>query len=246
MYEPEMIIEIQENNENKKYILAGYDKISEESEEKLKKESDNENNNIEETSSLNNNTLDIKQLNSKITPNNSKKNTFFEECNNKINKKALKISPNLRKKIESNIYIQNDKLKNKKININYNNINYNKQPLKQKVKIDKKNWDISFENNIENKDSNNNIEVNTNGEDNNIKTLSLNTFRGNNTTERNNDTENSFKAKKHSGHKMSNRNSLAQNNLQVREINLRFILTKEEYAILMREKAKNQDSLINS
>ena len=29
--------------------------------------------------------------------------------------------------------------------------------------------------------------------------------------------------------------------MQLREINVRFILTKEEYSILMREKAKNQD-----
>ena len=46
-------------------------------------------------------------------------------------------------------------------------------------------------------------------------------------------------------HKKSYRDSLAQNNMQKREINLRFILTKEEYAVLMKEKAKNQDILIN-
>ncbi len=33
--------------------------------------------------------------------------------------------------------------------------------------------------------------------------------------------------------------------MQVREINIRFILTKEEYAILMKEKAKIQDILNN-
>ena len=50
------------------------------------------------------------------------------------------------------------------------------------------------------------------------------------------DIDDSFKNKKIKVHKLSKRDSLAQNNMQVREINIRFILTKEEYAILMKEK----------
>ena len=45
--------------------------------------------------------------------------------------------------------------------------------------------------------------------------------------------------------KNSNRDSLAQNNMQLKEILFRFILTKEEYEVLMKEKAKIQDILIN-
>ena len=40
MYEPESIYEINENNENKNYILAGYDKIPEEKEIQSKNENE--------------------------------------------------------------------------------------------------------------------------------------------------------------------------------------------------------------
>ena len=87
-------------------------------------------------------------------------------------------------------------------------------------------------------------ENNINNDDNNIYTLSLNSFRDNNNTDRNEIEESSKYKKNTSKYKKSYRDSLAQNNLQLREINIRFILTKEEYAVLMKEKAKNQDVLI--
>ena len=46
MYEPESIYEINEKNENKNYILAGYDKISEEKGSQSSKYESEFNNNI--------------------------------------------------------------------------------------------------------------------------------------------------------------------------------------------------------
>ena len=284
MYEPETISELNENNDNKKYILAGYDKIPEERESENKydnrdsegkfsneRDMDNDNDIIEEasnpnninTNSINKNIQNTKQINNKLISTKNK-NTFFDNINitntnsnsinnsninnnysNKNNKK-LNISPKIKNKIKVNMPPYNKQLKNKKIdiNINYNN---NKAQMKREQKSDKKDLNtLSENNNIEKEELiNKKEENNINKDDNNIYTLSLNSFRDNNTTDRN-EIEESSKIKKNSSrYKKSYRDSLAQNNLQLREINIRFILTKEEYAVLMKEKAKNQDVLID-
>ena len=254
IYEPETISEINDINENKKYILAGYDNIPEEKESENRyenKESDerlttenNINNNIEE----NNNNINIqnnKQYNNKYQANNINKNTFFDECNNNINmkpkRKPLTISTNIKNKIKDNMPPQSNKLKtNKKIKID---INYNNhKPIINKLqKIDKKNINILTENNNEIKESNINIENNDDDNNNiNINTLSLNSFGGDNSTDRKNK-DDSFKDKKGYKKRISKKDSLAQNNMQLKEINIRFILTKEEYSILMKEKARYQE-----
>ena len=223
MYEPETISEI---NENKKYILAGYDEIPEEK----YNENKYENINSEESSNKINN--------------NKKNNLFFEEYNNTIKRKPLSISTDIKNKINinNNIYPQSksNKYKNMKNNIKYN---YNISKINQEKNIPKKDINKLPEINDKNNDNDNNNNSNINSDENNnvINTLSLNSY---NNTDRK-DIDDSFKNKKIKGHKLSKRDSLAQNNMQVREINIRFILTKEEYAILMKEKAKIQDILNN-
>ena len=224
MYEPETISEI---NENKKYILAGYDEIPEEK----YNENKYENINSEESSNKINN--------------NKKNNLFFEEYNNTIKRKPLSISTDIKNKINinNNIYPQSksNKYKNMKNNIKYN---YNISKINQEKNTPKKDINKLSEINDKNNDNdNNNNNSNINSDENNniINTLSLNSY---NNTDRK-DIDDSFKNKKIKGHKLSKRDSLAQNNMQVREINIRFILTKEEYAILMKEKAKIQDILNN-
>ena len=224
MYEPETISEI---NENKKYILAGYDEIPEEK----YNENKYENINSEESSNKINN--------------NKKNNLFFEEYNNTIKRKPLSISTDIKNKINinNNIYPQSksNKYKNMKNKIKYN---YNISKINQEKNTPKKDINKLSEINDKNNDNdNNNNNSNINSDENNnvINTLSLNSY---NNTDRK-DIDDSFKNKKIKGHKLSKRDSLAQNNMQVREINIRFILTKEEYAILMKEKAKIQDILNN-
>ena len=223
MYEPETISEI---NENKKYILAGYDEIPEEK----YNENKYENINSEESSNKINN--------------NKKNNLFFEEYNNTIKRKPLSISTDIKNKINinNNIYPQSksNKYKNMKNNIKYN---YNISKINQEKNTPKKDINKLSEINDKNNDNDNNNNSNINSDENNniINTLSLNSY---NNTDRK-DIDDSFKNKKIKGHKLSKRDSLAQNNMQVREINIRFILTKEEYAILMKEKAKIQDILNN-
>jgi hypothetical protein len=222
MYEPETISEI---NENKKYILAGYDEIPEEK----YNENKYENINSEESSNKINN--------------NKKNNLFFEEYNNTIKRKPLSISTDIKNKINinNNIYPQSksNKYKNMKNNIKYN-INISK--INQEKNTPKKDINKLPEINDKNNDNdNNNSNINSDENNNVINTLSLNSY---NNTDRK-DIDDSFKNKKIKGHKLSKRDSLAQNNMQVREINIRFILTKEEYAILMKEKAKIQDILNN-
>ena len=262
IYEPENISEVNGNNENKKYILAGYDKISEEGESEIKykeskeqfnKENDieyyNENETIEEISNSNNsinfnsinniNNRNINQPNKKKQLNNINKNSFFDEYNNKIKKKNIKISPNIKNKIRTNINPLTTNLKSKKITINYNNYN---APIKQEQKNEIKNLNIITQNNNDKEESINKIEEGN--ADNNCNTLSLNSFAENTNTDRN-DIEDSFKNKKNKYKKKSYRDSLAQNNMQVREVNIKFVLTKEEYAVLMKEKAKNHNILNN-
>ena len=223
MYEPETISEI---NENKKYILAGYDEIPEEK----YNENKYENINSEESSNKINN--------------NKKNNLFFEEYNNTIKRKPLSISTDIKNKINinNNIYphSKSNKCKNMKNNIKYN---YNISKINQEKNTPKKDINKLSEINDKNNDNDNNNNSNINSDENNnvINTLSLNSY---NNTDRK-DIDDSFKNKKIKGHKLSKRDSLAQNNMQVREINIRFILTKEEYAILMKEKAKIQDILNN-
>ena len=222
MYEPETISEI---NENKKYILAGYDEIPEEK----YNENKYENINSEESSNKINN--------------NKKNNLFFEEYNNTIKRKPLSISTDIKNKINinNNIYQQSksNKYKNMKNNIKYN---YNISKINQEKNTPKKDINKLPEINDKNNDNdNNNSNINSDENNNIINTLSLNSY---NNTDRK-DIDDSFKNKKIKGHKLSKRDSLAQNNMQVREINIRFILTKEEYAILMKEKAKIQDILNN-
>ena len=124
--------------------------------------------------------------------------------------------------------------------------------LNQKELTNNKSENITERN--ETNEINDNQETNHDNEDkenNNAISLSINSIKDENSTERN-ATDESFKNKKTSRYKKSYRDSLAQNNMQVREINVRFILTKEEYSvrfiltkeeysILMREKAKHQD-----
>ena len=225
MYEPETISEI---NENKKYILAGYDEIPEEK----YNENKYENINSEESSNKINN--------------NKKNNLFFEEYKNTIKRKPLSISTDIKNKINinNNIYPQSksNKYKNMKNNIKYN---YNISKINQEKNTPKKDInklsEINDKNNDNDNDNNNNSNINSDENNNVINTLSLNSY---NNTDRK-DIDDSFKNKKIKGHKLSKRDSLAQNNMQVREINIRFILTKEEYAILMKEKAKIQDILNN-
>ena len=131
-------------------------------------------------------------------------------------------------------------MKNSKIRINYNNL---KPQIKQEQKIEQKDLNNLSENKIENEELNKNIQSENNIDSNNNNTISLNSYRDKSSTERN-DVKGSSKNKNSYKYKLSARDSLAQNNMQLREINLRFLLTKEEYAILMKEKAKHQNSLI--
>ena len=254
IYEPETISEINDINENKKYILAGYENIPEEkesenryknkeSDERLTTENNIINNNIEENNNLNSININI-QNNNKLQANNINKNTFFDECNNNINmkpkRKPLTISTNIKNKIKDNMPPQSNKLKtNKKIKIDINYNNY-KPTINKVQKIDKKNINILTENNNDIKELNKKIE--NNDDNNNINTLSLNSLEGDNSTERKNK-DDTLKNKKGYKRRISKKDSLAQNNMQLKEINIRFILTKEEYSILMKEKAKHQEVL---
>ena len=131
-------------------------------------------------------------------------------------------------------------MKNSKIRINYNNL---KPQIKQEQKIEQKDLNNLSENKIENEELNKNIQSENNIDSNNNNTLSLNSYRDKSSTERN-ELKDSSKNKNSYNYKLSARDSLAQNNMQLKEINLRFLLTKEEYAVLMKEKAKHQNSLI--
>ena len=255
MYEPETISEY---NENKKYILAGYDDIPEEkdiennseknvSNKSITKENYNYNNNYdnEEVIPSENkmiNIQNIKKPKNKFDLNNKNKNTFFDEYNNqnKNKMKTLNLSTSLKKNIKNcyNINPQNTKIKIDKKKIRNNFISKAKNE-------DMNNKKKEFTNNIledyiEKDEVNDKQEINNEDKDNNnANSLSFNSIKDNYSTERN-ETNESLKNKKIS-YKKSYRDSLAQNNMQLREINIRFILTKEEYAILMKEKAKNQD-----
>jgi len=272
MYEPESIYEINENNENKNYILAGYDKIPEEkeiqskneneyNEESLSRESKEENSSLDfigKTNSSNNknkNSINIKnnqktkKPQQNFLPNKIVKNTFFDEAyNNNTKKDKINDNNNIqkgknKKNIKNNIPPKNNQIKNKKINF--------KKPLKQEQKQDKNESISIFQNNIlENEELYDNIEEKKE-DDNANDTLTSNSLKenkstgtGRNNNDNNNNNDYSFKNKTTS-RKLTYRDSLAQNNMQLREINLRFILTKEEYAVLMKEKAKNQNILIN-
>jgi len=267
MYEPESIYEINENNENKNYILAGYDKIPEEkeiqskneneyNEESLSRESKEENSSLDfigKTNSSNNknkNSINIKnnqktkKPQQNFLPNKIVKNTFFDEAyNNNTKKDKINDNNNIqkgknKKNIKNNIPPKNNQIKNKKINF--------RKPLKQEQKQDKNESISIFQNNIlENEELYDNIEEKKE-DDNANNTLTSNslkenkstgTGRNNNDNDNNNNNDYSFKNKTTS-RKLTYRDSLAQNNMQLREINLRFILTKEEYAVLMKEKAK--------
>ena len=242
MYEPDTISEF---NENKKYILAGYDDIPEEKDNEIIYEKKgingpiternyNINYNIQETSFSNNKNINIqnnKKSKNNYNLNNANKNTFFDDYNNRNNKiKTLNNSTNLKNKInnEKNKYPQKIINKNDKINNNFIS------------KTNNKSEDITERNEINDNQETNNDNENEDKENNNAISLSINSIKDENSTERN-ATDESFKNKKTSRYKKSYRDSLAQNNMQVREINVRFILTKEEYSILMREKAKHQD-----
>jgi hypothetical protein len=254
MYEPDTITEF---NENKKYILAGYDDIPEEKDNDNNseiKESDkiimkenynnhfNYKNNLEDTS-FSNNIQNIKKTKYKYDINNKNKNSFFDEYsnnkkdnNNKM--KTLNFSTNIKNNMNSSNYIypQNnqDKIEKRKMN---NNIL--SKTINENININNKK-DLS-ENNSEKDEIINEQDIN-NEDKNNKKdnSLSLNSIKDENNIERKRSDEN-LKDKKIKKHKKPYRDSLAQNNMQLREINVRFILTKEEYSILMREKAKNQD-----
>ena len=231
-YEPDTISEF---NENKKYILAGYDDIPEEKDNEISyekkgingpitKRNYNINYNIQETSFSNN-----KNINN------------YNNRNNKI--KTLNNSTNLKNKInnEKNNYAQNINNKNDKTNNNFISKTITQiRNLNQKELINNKSEDITERNEINDNQETNNDNENEDKENNNAISLSINSIKDENSTERN-ATDESFKNKKTSRYKKSYRDSLAQNNMQVREINVRFILTKEEYSILMREKAKHQD-----
>ena len=242
MYEPDTISEF---NENKKYILAGYDDIPEEKDNEIiyekkgingpiAKRNYNINYNIQETSFSNNKNINIqnnKKSKNNYNLNNANKNTFFDDYNNRNNKiKTLNNSTNLKNKInnEKNKYPQKIINKNDKINNNFIS------------KTNNKSEDITERNETNDNQETNNDNENEDKENNNAISLSINSIKDENSTERN-ATDESFKNKKISRYKKSYRDSLAQNNMQVREINVRFILTKEEYSILMREKAKHQD-----
>ena len=242
MYEPDTISEF---NENKKYILAGYDDIPEEKDNEIiyekkgingpiTKRNYNINYNIQETSFSNNKNINIqnnKKSKNNYNLNNANKNTFFDDYNNRNNKiKTLNNSTNLKNKInnEKNKYPQKIINKNDKINNNFIS------------KTNNKSEDITERNETNDNQETNNDNENEDKENNNAISLSINSIKDENSTERN-ATDESFKNKKTSRYKKSYRDSLAQNNMQVREINVRFILTKEEYSILMREKAKHQD-----
>ena len=256
MYEPDTISEF---NENKKYILAGYDDIPEEKDNEISyekkgingpitKRNYNINYNIQETSFSNNKNINIqnnKKSKNNYNLNNANKNTFFDDYNNRNNKiKTLNNSTNLKNKInnEKNNYAQNINNKNDKTNNNFISKTITQiRNLNQKELTNNKSEDITERN--ETNEINDNQETNHDNEDkenNNAISLSINSIKDENSTERN-ATDESFKNKKISRYKKSYRDSLAQNNMQVREINVRFILTKEEYSILMREKAKHQD-----
>ena len=256
MYEPDTISEF---NENKKYILAGYDDIPEEKDNEIiyekkgingpiAKRNYNINYNIQETSFSNNKNINIqnnKKSKNNYNLNNANKNTFFDDYNNRNNKiKTLNNSTNLKNKInnEKNNYAQNINNKNDKINNNFISKTITQiRNLNQKELTNNKSENITERN--ETNEINDNQETNHDNEDkenNNAISLSINSIKDENSTERN-ATDESFKNKKTSRYKKSYRDSLAQNNMQVREINVRFILTKEEYSILMREKAKHQD-----
>ena len=133
MYEPETISEI---NENKKYILAGYDEIPEEK----YNENKYENINSEESSNKINN--------------NKKNNLFFEEYNNTIKRKPLSISTDIKNKINinNNIYPQSksNKYKNMKNNIKYN---YNISKINQEKNTPKKDINKLSEINDKNNDN---------------------------------------------------------------------------------------------
>ena len=267
MYEPESIYEINENNENKNYILAGYDKISEEKgSQSSKYESEFNEESSSRRSKENNTSLDlIEETNSSISKNKNNiniknnpkmkkpqqsihsnqkiKNTFFDD--------AYKNSIIKNNKVNNNIQNNKNKSKTKKKNPpNYNNqirnntINY-KEPIKQEQKTEISDSNTLVQNNIIETEELNETIKEKNEDNNNINTLSSNSLKENKSTGtgRNNN-DYSFK-NNIARHKKSYRDSLAQNNMQKREINLRFILTKEEYAVLMKEKAKNQDILIN-
>ena len=255
MYEPDTISEF---NENKKYILAGYDDIPEEKDNEISyekkgingpitKRNYNINYNIQETSFSNNKNINIqnnKKSKNNYNLNNANKNTFFDDYNNRNNKiKTLNNSTNLKNKInnEKNNYAQNINNKNDKTNNNFISKTITQiRNLNQKELINNKSEDITERNEINDNQETNNDNENEDKENNNAISLSINSIKDENSTERN-ATDESFKNKKTSRYKKSYRDSLAQNNMQVREINVRFILTKEEYSILMREKAKHQD-----
>ena len=255
MYEPDTISEF---NENKKYILAGYDDIPEEKDNEISyekkgingpitKRNYNINYNIQETSFSNNKNINIqnnKKSKNNYNLNNANKNTFFDDYNNRNNKiKTLNNSTNLKNKInnEKNNYAQNINNKNDKINNNFISKTITQiRNLNQKELINNKSDDITERNETNDNQETNNDNENEDKENNNAISLSINSIKDENSIERN-ATDESFKNKKTSRYKKSYRDSLAQNNMQVREINVRFILTKEEYSILMREKAKHQD-----
>ena len=113
MYEPDTISEF---NENKKYILAGYDDIPEEKDNEIiyekkgingpiAKRNYNINYNIQETSFSNNKNINIqnnKKSKNNYNLNNANKNTFFDDYNNRNNKiKTLNNSTNLKNKINN-------------------------------------------------------------------------------------------------------------------------------------------------
>ena len=264
MYEPETISEINDLNENEKCILVGYDKIIEEKES----ESSHENKEYDDSFNQNKNIIinNTKISNNYKKPNNNKlfysnnmnniinKKGFFDDYNSKLKDSNNITIINNNNKIKSKIYsqkttnnntIDKNKVKNK---TKYINSIKNKSPIKIN---DNKNNDKSTIKSIEstnrqkidNLDDNRNIEEeNINDKDNYNNTISLNSFMHKiSDTDRNEIKEINKKRKI----KNSNRDSLAQNNMQLKEILFRFILTKEEYEVLMKEKAKIQDILIN-
>ena len=268
MYEPESIYEINEKNENKNYILAGYDKISEEKgSQSSKYESEFNEESSSRRSKENNTSLDlIEETNSSISKNKNNiniknnpkmkkpqqsihsnqkiKNTFFDDAyknsiikNNKVNNNNIQNNKNKSKTKKKNPPNYNNQIRN-------NTINY-KEPIKQEQKTEISDSNTLVQNNIIETEELNETIKEKNEDNNNINTLSSNSLKENKSTGtgRNN---NDYSFKNNTArHKKSYRDSLAQNNMQKREINLRFILTKEEYAVLMKEKAKNQDILIN-
>jgi len=260
MYEPDTITEF---NENKKYILAGYDDIPEEkdndnnseikeSDKIIMKENYNNNfnykNNLEDTS-FSNNIQNIKKSKYKYDINNKNKNSFFDEYSNNKNEnnnnkmKTLNFSSNIKNSINNtnNIYPQHNQNNIEKMQMSNNILS---KTINEDININnKKDYTNtkSENNNIENDEIFDKQEMHNKDKDNNnADSLSLNSIKDGNNIERKG-TDKSLKDKKINKFKKPYRDSLAQNNMQVREINVRFILTKEEYSILMREKAKNQD-----